>query len=122
MSETVVATGPARTRARVQTWGLIGIALALYGALRFVLGPLPQDPSYYILADNRRCGFIPRAGDVLTNLSIVTAGVVGVFLWCRVHVAREERAAYELLVAGILLTALGSVYYHWAPCDARLVW
>ena len=105
MSEPVAATGPARTRARIQTWGLIGIALALYGVLRFVFGPLPQDPSYHILADTRLCGFIPRAGDVLTNLSILTAGIAGVFLWRRVHVAPEERAAYALLVAGMLLTA-----------------
>jgi hypothetical protein len=122
MSEPVAATGRARTRARIQTWGLIGIALALYGVLRFVFGPLPQDPSYHMLADTRRCGFIPRAGDVLTNLSILTAGIAGVFLWRRVHLAREERAAYALLVAGILLTAFGSAYYHWAPGDARLVW
>jgi hypothetical protein len=122
MSEPVAPTGPARKRARMQTWGLIAIALALYGMLRFVLGPLPQDPSYHILADTRRCGPIPRAGDVLTNLSILAAGVAGLFLRRRVHVEREERAAYALLVAGMLLTALGSAYYHWVPGDARLVW
>ena len=122
MSEPRAATGRARTRARIQTWGLIGIALALYGVLRFVFGPLPQDQSYHILADTRLCGFIPRAGDVLTNLSILTAGVAGVFLWRRVHIEPHEHAVYALLVAGMLLTALGSAYYHWAPGDARLVW
>src|SRR5438270_5696810 len=76
MSEPVAPNGPARRRARMQTWGLIGIALALYGVLRLVFGPLPQDPWYPILADARRCGPIPRAGDVLTNLSILAAGVV----------------------------------------------
>jgi hypothetical protein len=45
MSEPVAPTGPVRRRARMQTWGLIGIALALFGMLRFVFGPLPQDPS-----------------------------------------------------------------------------
>ena len=122
MSEPVAPTGPARKRARMQAWGLIAFALALYGMLRFVFGPLPQDPSYHILADTRRCGPIPRAGDVLTNLSILAAGVAGLFLRRRVHVEREERAAYALLVAGMLLTALGSAYYHRVPGDARLVW
>jgi hypothetical protein len=122
MSEPLAPTGPARTRARMQTWGLIGIALALYGVLRLIFGPLPQDPSYHMLADTRRCGPIPRAGDVLTNLSILAAGVAGLFLRRRVHVEPQERAAYALLVAGMLLTALGSAYYHWAPSDARLVW
>src|ERR1700694_525239 len=122
MSELPEPTGAARSRARMQTWGLIGISLAPYGVLLFVFGPLPQDPSYHILADIRRCGFIPRAGDVLTNLSILAAGVAGLLLWRRVHVEPRERAAYALLVAGMLLTALGSAYYHWAPGDARLVW
>ena len=122
MSESPEPTGAAWSRARMQTWGLIGISLALYGVLRFVFGPLPQDPAYHILADTRFCGFIPRAGDVLTNLSILAAGVAGVLLWRRVQVEPRERAAYALLVAGMLLTALGSAYYHWAPGDERLVW
>ena len=36
MSEPVAPNGPVRRRARMQTWGLIGIALALYGVLRLV--------------------------------------------------------------------------------------
>src|SRR5215831_11990638 len=109
-------------RARWQSWGLVGIALTLYAVLRFYFGPLPQDPSYHLLADTRVCGPIPRVGDVLTNLAILAAGLAGVALWERVHIAPGERAAYALLVAGMLLTALGSAYYHWAPSDARLVW
>ena len=111
-----------RSRARMQTWSSIGIAIVLYAVLRLVFGTLPQDPSYHILADVRRCGPIPRAGDVLTNFSIFAAGVAGLLLWRRVQVEPRERAAYALLVAGMLLTALGSAYYHWAPSDARLVW
>ena len=109
-------------RAAAQTWALIGAAACLSAALRFYFGALPQDPAYHLLADTRICGPIPRAGDVLTNLAILAAGVAGVVLWRRVHVAADERAAYALLVAGMLLTALGSAYYHWAPSDARLVW
>ena len=109
-------------RAVAQTWGLIGIALGLWVVLRLAFGPLPQDPAYHLLADTRTCGPIPRAGDVLTNLAILAAGVTGVAVWRRVHVTAEERAAYALLVVGMLLSALGSAYYHWAPSDARLVW
>ena len=122
MSEALKPAGPAQSRARWQTWGLVGAAIALYGVLRLAFGPLPQDPSYHVLADIRRCGPVPRAGDVLTNLAILAAGVAGVLLWRRVHIEPEERAAYALLVAGMLLTAIGSAYYHWAPGDARLVW
>src|SRR5438105_9576803 len=81
----------------MQTWGLIGIALALYGVLRLVFGPLPQDPWYPILADARRCGPIPRAGDVLTNLSILAAGLVAAL------VAAASGHNVKHVLAGMLL-------------------
>jgi hypothetical protein len=112
----------AAARARRQTWGLIAVVLALFAVLRFYFGPLPQDPAYHLFADTRALGPIPRAGDVVTNLSILAAGLAGVALWRRVRIGPEERAAYGLLVAGMLATAAGSVWYHWAPSDARLVW
>jgi hypothetical protein len=112
----------AATRARRQTWGLIGVAVGLYVLLRFLFGPLSQDPAYHSFADTRAWGPIHRAGDVLSNLAILAAGIAGVALWPRVRIAREERAAYALLVAGMLVTAIGSTYYHWDPSDARLVW
>jgi hypothetical protein len=107
---------------RRQAWGLIAIALALYAVLRFYCGPLAQDPAYHVLADTRTCGPIPRAGDVLTNLTILAAGIAGIVLWNRARIDADERPAYALLVLSIALTALGSAYYHWAPSDARLVW
>ena len=109
-------------RATLQTWALVGIALCIWAVLRLAFGPLPQAPAYHLLADTRTLDGIPRAGDVLTNIAILAAGMAGVALWRRVHIAPEERAAYALLVAGMVLTALGSAYYHWAPDDARLVW
>ncbi|HLK66546.1 MAG TPA: hypothetical protein VKU19_24095 [Bryobacteraceae bacterium] len=36
--------------------------------------------------------------------------------------SRWERASYGVLVAGVLLTAIGSAYYHWRPNDRTLVW
>jgi hypothetical protein len=112
----------AQRAARWQTWGLIGIALALSALVRLYFGPLAQDPGYHLFADTRALGPIPRAADVLTNLAIFAAGLVAAALWRRVRIAPEERAAYGLLVVGILATAAGSAWYHWAPSDARLVW
>jgi hypothetical protein len=109
-------------RARWQTWSLIGIAIVLFAVLRFVFGPVSQDPSYHLFADLRTWGPIPRAGDVLSNLAILIAGLAAIALRRRVHIDSGERAAYVLLVAGMLLTAAGSAYYHWEPSDARLIW
>jgi hypothetical protein len=111
------------TRVRRQVWLIIGSAAALYGLLRLSLGAMPQDPSYHLLADTRTfLGVIPRAGDVLTNLGILAAGLFGLALRPRMTVAPEEQAAVNVLIAATLLTALGSAYYHWAPDNATLVW
>ena len=109
-------------RSRRQTWWLVAIAVVLFAVLRSTFGPLAQDPSYHLFADMRMWGPIPRAGDVLSNLAILAAGIAGVVLWRRVRVDPGERAAYALLVTGMLLTAVGSAYYHWAPSDARMIW
>jgi hypothetical protein len=107
---------------RHPAWLFVSIALVLFGALRLVVGPLPQDPAYHLFADTRPWGPIPRAADVLSNAAILAAGLVGVALWRRVHVAAEERAVYALFVLSMLATAAGSAWYHAAPSDARLVW
>jgi hypothetical protein len=97
--------------------------LALYAAAWLVLGPMPQDPAYHMFADLRTClGFIPRAGDVLTNLAILAAGVFGLAMRPRMNVAPGEWPAVNVLIAGAFLTAAGSAYYHWAPSNATLVW
>ena len=67
MSGAALADANALSRARRQTWDLIGIALFLYALLRFYFRPLPQDPAYHVFADTRVCGPIPRAGDVHTG-------------------------------------------------------
>jgi hypothetical protein len=90
--------------------------------LRLHFGMLAQDPGYHLFADTRPLGPIPRAANVLTNLAIFAAGLGAAALWRRVRIAPEERAAYGLLVVGILATAAGSAWYHWAPSDTRLVW
>jgi hypothetical protein len=108
--------------ARRQARLFVAIALALFAALRVVVGPLPQDPAYHLFADTRPWGAIPRAADVLSNAAILAAGLVGVGLWWRVRVAAAERPIYALFVLAVLATAFGSAWYHAAPSDARLVW
>lgn len=108
---------------RRRAWLIIGIVVVLYGLLRLAIGPLPQDPAYHQLADTRTLlGAVPHAGDVLSNLAILMAGLLGLALRPRMTVAPEERAAVNVLIAASILTAFGSAYYHWAPTNATLVW
>ena len=113
---------PDRTVARRQAWGLAGGVLLLYALLRFTAGPLAQWLDYHDFADTRALGPIPHAGDVLTNLAILAAGLWSASVHRRVTLVDDERPAYRLFVLAAILTAFGSAYYHWEPSNARLVW
>ena len=95
------------TLASRHAWGLVFAVLLLYLLLRWVAGPLPQWLDYHDFADTRVLGFVPRAGDVLTNLAILAAGLWSASLRHRVCVSRDERPAFRLLVTGAILTAFG---------------
>jgi hypothetical protein len=124
LSAVAGSIGAADRRAtRSVALALAGV-LVLYAAAWLALGPLPQDPAYHMFADLRTClgGFIPRAGDVLTNLAILAAGGYGLAIRSRLNVTPDERPATDLLILGSFLTAAGSAYYHWDPRNATLVW
>ena len=112
----------ALARVRRRAWVYAGAAAFLWIALRFTFGPMPQWESYHDLADTRVYLGVPRAGDVLTNLAILVAGLWGWSIGPRAHLAPEERPAYALLVFGTIATAVGSAYYHLAPSNPTLVW
>jgi hypothetical protein len=108
---------------RRQVWLMLGATVVLYGLLRLAIGPLPQDPAYHLLADTRTLqGVVPRAGDILTNLAILAAGLFGLAFRSRMNVAPDERTAADVLIAAAILTAIGSAYYHLAPANATLIW
>ena len=108
---------------RRQVWLIVAAVVAVYGLLRLSFGPLPQDPAYHLLADMRTSlVVVPHAGDVLSNLAILVAGLFGLAIRSRMNVAPDARTAVNVLIAATILTALGSAYYHWAPTNATLIW
>ena len=83
--------------------------------------PLRQDTRYHRFADARPCCGIPNAMDVLSNAGFAAVGARGALSW----LGRPEHplcAVWLTFFAGIAATALGSAYYHWDPCNDRLVW
>ena len=85
-------------------------ALALYG-------PIAQFEDYHRFADQTVFLGVAHAGDVLSNAAFALIAVWGIWrLW------PVESHGYRLFLAGLLLTAFGSGYYHLAPDNARLVW
>lgn len=99
------------------------LLLGLVGAVAAVMACLPaipQEQDYHRFVDRRAWMGVPNAGDVLSNVAFVIAGV-----WGSLACARRsfpERAGYVVLFLGVALTGAGSAYYHLAPDDERLVW
>ncbi|QKO23106.1 hypothetical protein [Rhodoferax sp. BAB1] len=97
-------------------------AVLLLGLLAIFAPPLAQAPHFHDFADQRSWLGMPCALDVLSNLPFALFGLLGLRVLGRVPQldATQQRLA-ALFFGGLLVTALGSAVYHWAPDDAGLV-
>jgi hypothetical protein len=102
------------------------ILLAAFAALcaLALFGPsLAQPPHAHDFADQRMLWGIPCALDVLSNLPFAIAGVWGLLTLERSpksHAFGAQRACARLFFIGLILTAIGSSVYHFAPGDLGL--
>jgi hypothetical protein len=96
----------------------------------FLAPRVAQPQSYHRFADQRSWLGIPRFGDVASNLPFAIVGLWGLIFLLTLTPQRlrecfidpRERWPYYFVFLGLLLTALGSSYYHLAPENTRLVW
>jgi hypothetical protein len=111
---------------RAGIWLFLALAVAVAIAAVLV-SRTPQPLSYHDFADTRSWLGIPNFGDVASNILFLVAGLWGLaFLFRKSSRERfldaRERWPYFLVFFGLVLTALGSGFYHLAPDNARLVW
>lgn len=104
---------------------LFAVAVVI-AVISLLLPPIPQPLAYHNFADQRPWLGIPNFGDVVSNLPFAIVGLGGlIFLLgpgARKFSAPRERWLYLFMFASLILTAVGSAYYHLAPGNARLVW
>jgi hypothetical protein len=116
---------PPSVSTKTATLLLIGLT-GLVVAVLFLAPRVPQPLSYHNFADTRAWLGIPRFGDVVSNLPFAIVGVWGLIFLLRRGRQRfidpRERWPYYFVFVGLVLTAIGSSYYHLAPDNARLVW
>ena len=95
------------------------------------LPAIPQPLAYHNFADQRGWLGIPNFGDVTSNLAFAIVGLWGLIYLRSTYLLkpdagkfadRRERWFYLVMFAGLILTAIGSGYYHLQPGNARLVW
>jgi hypothetical protein len=103
---------------------MAGLGVAVGAAL--LSPPIPQDLAYHRLADDRTLLGVPNALNVLSNAAFVLVGAVGLRALRGEARGRfvdpRERWAWGVFFGGLVLTGLGSAYYHLAPDNERLVW
>jgi hypothetical protein len=107
-------------------WRLLPTILTITGAVLLLWHePIHQPADYNNFADQSVLFAIAHAGDVLSSLGFALVAVWG---WARLR-PKPDRASlgrgwigYRLFLTGLLLTAVGSAYYHLEPSNGRLVW
>jgi hypothetical protein len=122
MSSNAMTTPVRRVQGRAYALVALGVVLLM---LAFVLPPFAQPQSYHEFADTRGWLGIPNYGNVASNVMFLVVGLVGLLAMRTPAVQTMEsgpRHAYGLMFFGLVCTAFGSAYYHWAPSDTRLVW
>ena len=108
-----------RSTAFVVAFTLLTVAAA------FLLPPLPQPLDYHDFADQRGALGIDNFLDVVSNVAFLLAGLAGLLVVFSGRARFEfpgERWPYAVFFLGILLTAVGSAWYHLAPDNETLFW
>lgn len=83
---------------------------------------IPQELSFHHFADDRSLWGIPNFGNVMSNLPFLVIGIYGLAKVAQSSAPMAIRSIYGLLFVGVILTGLGSAYYHWHPDNDTLVW
>jgi hypothetical protein len=86
------------------------------------LKAIPQDNSYHHFADRRTWMGIPNGLNVLSNLPFLIVGFMGFLQLKKNKTIQNMSVIYGILFFGIILTGLGSAYYHYYPDNNTLVW
>ncbi len=108
------------------TWraAVLAVAAAAIIVVAALADPIPQDPLYYLFADNRPMSGIPNFLNVMSNLPFLIVGIMGwrVIATNPETVTPDTHLAWNVFFFGIALTALGSGYFHWRPDNDSLIW
>lgn len=109
----------------------LGLVLLVCATLLTVIGfallePIPQPESYHDFADQRSWLGIPNTWNVLSNVAIALPGICGLFFLLSPNKVQfndhRERFFWIGASVGLILTGMGSAYYHLAPSNSSLVW
>ncbi len=102
---------------------LLTVGLGIIGGVAAV-GPIAQDPLYFLFADQRPMLGIANFMNVMSNLPFLIIGLLGIRIIAEnlETVTASTGLAWNIFFAGIALTAFGSGYFHLSPSNDSLLW
>ena len=91
---------------------IIGIAIV------FSMNPIAQSIDYHNFIDSKTIFNIPNFYNVISNFGFILLGCFG---FTKAITKNKKSYLLYFLLGGILLTGIGSGYYHWHPNNTTLV-
>ncbi len=99
----------------------LGIPVLSVLVLIFI-GPISQDIGYHDFADKREMLGVFNFNDVISNVLFLLFGVWGLMNFPKKQIFQPIRIHYFIFCLGVVLTGLGSAFYHLNPNNTTLVW
>jgi len=102
---------------------LLLLSTAITTLVVILVPPVSQDQGYHNFADQRNISGIPHFWNVITNFPFLVVGITG---FLKIHkqdltgVLPGLFKAYQTFFLGLVLTGLGSGYYHLDPSNSTL--
>lgn len=93
----------------------------IFIALTALQKPLSQPASYHQFADQDTYWGISNTWNVLTNIPFMVVGLYGLYRWAVTNIPVGIKRMYSILFLGILMTGIGSAFYHLLPDNFRLL-
>lgn len=108
---------------RVKVTGLGVLGLLACGTA-FAIPAIPQEAGYHAFADTRAIFGVLSFWNVVSNAAFLAVGAAGLLFLRRTpgFIDPGEKLPYAAFFGAVLLTGLGSAYYHRAPDDSSLFW
>ena len=113
-----------------QFWILGGFSIVVV-VTALILPPVSQPADYHQFADQRRFLNISNFYNVVSNVAFLLSGSAGLVLLFRAYQSsstqkvfrnKAECLPYWVLFLSVIAAGLGSMFYHWTPDNAYLLW
>jgi hypothetical protein len=90
-------------------------SVSIFIGVFIFISPIAQEIKYHQFANERTIASIPNFWNVVSNIGFICLGIWGLSMG-------RSNIITKILFLGMILTGLGSAYYHYSPNNQTLFW